>query len=538
MFNFYDLTPLFNRSKKILASMGTDGDSSDDSSDSSDDSDEEEGHNCVCDYCGKSQFRDYRYHCLKCHDFDLCSRCFEGRKFDEKVSSSSASSSSSLFSKHERGHPWIRFDQPRMLYGERLDSVLEKQLTLDNFLKFYQNCTHFDFKCSFCGVEDFRGVRFSCEECGNYIQCSSCFKEQKTSKFHKVNHIVIAFGKLESLTIEEKSIEYIQAIGKGGFGTVFKARFKTTGRLVACKIMVSTESNISKESSDKSFYDEVNAYQKIKGKNILRMLGYFDSSFSHSKGIITEYMHKGNLREMLRSSRDRNLSDRRRFDILVQVAGGMARIHDLGFIHRDIRPDNILVDKKYRAKIGDMGIAKLLSEEKKDHTQIGAVRFMPPEFHNGFIDQQVDVFTFGLTIIELFSGSFTNVKGNVTINEKPTQLTDLVTECLDDNQDMRPKSRAIFSLLTSLQSRSNQYIKKQCKGYEFQSLYEKNKLFSRALRESDRYDKYGSSSRKPYSSSDYRRIETDSSKKPKEDLDKIINKISRDTKKSQECKTS
>ena len=72
--------------------------------------------------------------------------------------------------------------------------------------------------------------------------------------------------------------------------------------------------------------------------------------------VITEYMSKGSLGDLIKN--EPNLSFRRKFEITCDVAAGMARIHEHNFIHRDIRLDNILINSKYRAKIGDMGISK------------------------------------------------------------------------------------------------------------------------------------------------------------------------------------
>jgi len=87
---------------------------------------------------------------------------------------------------------------------------------------------------------------------------------------------------------------------------------------------------------------------------------------------------------------------RRRLTMTRQIASGMKRIH------RDIRPDNILVTNDIEAKISDMGIAREL-DPFCQHTQIGCIDYMPPEFFRCSFDNKLDIFTYGLTINFLFT---------------------------------------------------------------------------------------------------------------------------------------
>ncbi|CAF1496835.1 unnamed protein product [Rotaria sp. Silwood1] len=88
--------------------------------------------------------------------------------------------------------------------------------------------------------------------------------------------------------------------------------------------------------------------------------------------------------------------------MVMNIASGMRKIHEHRMIHRDIRPDNILVNENYVAEIGDMGIARVI-DPLNHHTQIGCASYMPPEFYHGTYDQKLDIFTFGLTLNELFT---------------------------------------------------------------------------------------------------------------------------------------
>ena len=102
-------------------------------------------------------------------------------------------------------------------------------------------------------------------------------------------------------------------------------------------------------------------------------------------------------------------------------------------IHRDIRSDNILVNNDYVAKIGDMGIARTIDPEGMEQmTMIGCVPYMPPEFYSSQYNQSLDVFTFGLTLYELFVGStheFDESTFRIRLPKTSPVFDDLIKRC-------------------------------------------------------------------------------------------------------------
>ena len=199
-----------------------------------------------------------------------------------------------------------------------------------------------------------------------------------------------------------------------------------------------------------SYIQELNAYKELKGVNILKMFGHCIQATDNSVNlmIITEFMSKGSLNSLLESEKD--LSDRRKFDIVCDIAAGMARIHEHTFIHRDIRPDNILISSNYTAKIGDMGIAKLFENNK--NTIIGPRHFMPPEFYSGNYDQKLDVFTFGLTVNIIFNGQHKE-EHPIRITKEADVFREYIHVCVDHTPSKRPTSKLIsekFRLIKKL----------------------------------------------------------------------------------------
>ena len=392
-----------------------------------------EAHACTCDTCKKSDFTEYRYKCLVCIDFDLCGACFEKRKLSKN---------------HQLNHPMVRFDMPNELFGLKFEN---SEISMDNFRKIFKNELHETVKCDICLTNPMRGLRFKCDTCHDYDVCFECYSKKLSSKEHKFNNHPLLFqGKSVSLELDVENIELIAELGSGAFGTVWKSKLKNLNdKIVACKVITIKKDQIlimqllgmDPMTLYNSYVQELNAYKELKGVNILKMFGHCTNSIENKLElmIVTEFMSKGSLTCLLEKETD--LSFRKRFSIAYDIASGMARIHEHHFIHRDIRPDNILIAKDYTAKIGDMGIAKFVEPNK--NTMIGCKAYMPPEFYTGKYDEKLDVFTFGLTLNILFGGTH-NEQNPIRIEKKSLIFCEFTDRCLDHNPDKRPTSQNIL----------------------------------------------------------------------------------------------
>ena len=206
------------------------------------------------------------------------------------------------------------------------------------------------------------------------------------------------------------------------------------------------------------------------------MIGYsaFNINNTFNLYIITEFMSRGSLARVL--SQDTCLSYRRRLDIAADIACGMARIHDKNFIHRDIRPDNILISYDYVAKIGDMGIAKEIVD--KNNSMIGYNPFMPPEFFKGKYDKKLDIFTFGLTLNELFEGkNYPHNNNSSKIKEMGKFFEFIIKPCTDYNPDMRPTTEIVEINLKIFQKVIIAIIANILPNYTSYSLNKRNAAF-------------------------------------------------------------
>ena len=223
-----------------------------------------------------------------------------------------------------------------------------------------------------------------------------------------------------------------------------------------------------------SYLQELNAYRELKGVNILKMFGHCVEklNLTYNLMIITEYMSRGSLATLLQNEPD--LTYRRRLQISSDIACGMARIHEHEFIHRDIRPDNILVADDYTAKIGDMGIAKIIENNK--NTLIGCRPYMPPEFYTGKYDQKLDVFTFGLTLNELYGGSH-HFNHPIRLKVPAPVALKLINQCVNHDPTKRPNSNKIKRTIKLYRRVIDESFQKYYPNYKELSQKKKNDVF-------------------------------------------------------------
>src|SRR5262245_27243091 len=158
-------------------------------------------------------------------------------------------------------------------------------------------------------------------------------------------------------TVEEVArlfpqLEILGFIGKGGMGAVYKARQPALDRMVALKIL---PPHAAGGAFAERFNREARALAKLSHPNIVAV-----HEFGQVNGLpffIMEFVDGLNLRQL---ERTRKLSAREALQIVPQICEALQFAHDEGIVHRDIKPDNILIDKKGRVKIADFGIAKLM----------------------------------------------------------------------------------------------------------------------------------------------------------------------------------
>jgi len=203
--------------------------------------------------------------------------------------------------------------------------------------------------------------------------------------------------------------EILELLGRGGMGAVYKARQPALDRLVAIKIL--PPETAGDPAFAERFTREARALAKLNHPNIV---GIYD--FGQTEGLcffVMEFVDGTNLRQVLQTQA---LTPEAALAIVPQVCDALQYAHDEGIVHRDIKPDNILLDKKGRVKIADFGLVKLMAAEGQEspeafvltgtHQVMGTLRYMAPEQLAGSrqVDHRADIFSLGVVFYELLTG--------------------------------------------------------------------------------------------------------------------------------------
>ncbi|KAM5582500.1 hypothetical protein ABKV19_002756 [Rosa sericea] len=225
--------------------------------------------------------------------------------------------------------------------------------------------------------------------------------------------------------LEEATNGFEEELGRGSFGVVYKGKIKTSsGVEVAVKKLSSLM-----QDGEKEFKTEVNVIGRTHHKNLVHLVGYCEEG--QQRMLVYEYLSHGTLASFLFA--DTRPSWRLRIEIAYGVAKGLLYLHEqcsTQIIHCDIKPQNILLDDYYNARISDFGLAKLLMmNQSKTHTVIrGTKGYVAPEwFRNMPITTKVDVYSFGVVLLEVICcRRSVDLENN---SDKRAILTDWVYDC-------------------------------------------------------------------------------------------------------------
>lgn len=231
------------------------------------------------------------------------------------------------------------------------------------------------------------------------LSSSKDSQEEELEEIAAQEQKIFSFQTLVSAT---KNFHPNHKLGQGGYGPVFKGKLED-GRDIAVK-KLSQSSNQGK----KEFTNEAKLLARVQHRNVVSLLGF---CVNPEKLLVYEYVVHESLDKFLFSSGNRDVLDwKRRYNIILGVARGLLYLHEDShdrIIHRDIKASNILLDDKWVPKIADFGMARLYPEDQTHiNTRVaGTNGYMAPEYAmHGNLSVKVDVYSFGVMVLELVSG--------------------------------------------------------------------------------------------------------------------------------------
>ncbi|KAI9107840.1 hypothetical protein K1719_021176 [Acacia pycnantha] len=206
--------------------------------------------------------------------------------------------------------------------------------------------------------------------------------------------------------------EFSRILGRGGFGSVYLGDIDKTP--VAIKML-----SLSSSQGYQEFLAEVKLLMRVHHRNLTALIGYCNEETN--KGLIYEYMANGNLQDYLSGNKNKSMVPtwQDRLCIALDAALGLDYLHNgckPPIIHRDVKSSNILLNEKFRAKIADFGLSKIIPTDDGSHVSTvvaGTPGYLDPEYHKtNRLTEKSDVYSFGVVLYEIITGLPVILKGD------------------------------------------------------------------------------------------------------------------------------
>ncbi|CAO2170764.1 unnamed protein product [Urochloa humidicola] len=287
----------------------------------------------------------------------------------------------------------------------------------------------------------------------------------------------------EDWEIDPAKLIIKSVIARGTFGTVHRGVYD--GQDVAVKLLDWGEDGHRSEQEiaalRSAFAQEVAVWHKLDHPNVTKFIGAImgarDLNVQTETGhlgmpsniccVVVEYLPGGALKNFLIKNRRRKLAFKVVVQIALDLARGLCYLHSKKIVHRDVKTENMLLDKTRTVKIADFGVARVEASNPGDMTgETGTLGYMAPEVLNGHpYNRKCDVYSFGICLWEVYCCdmpypdlSFSEVTSAVVRQNLrpeiprccPSSLANVMKRCWDANPDKRPEMAEVVSMLEAI----------------------------------------------------------------------------------------
>ncbi|MGB8951622.1 MAG: serine/threonine-protein kinase [Candidatus Aminicenantales bacterium] len=310
-------------------------------------------------------------------------------------------------------------------------------------------------KCPSCQTENLPDSRF-CHKCATPLE------KEPQPPFSFTKTMQTPFAELSRGSLFAGRYEVIEMLGRGGMGKVYKVYDRKVNEAVALKIL-KPEIGFNEKAVER-LKNELRYARKISHRNVCRMYDLGTEEMTHF--ITMEYVEGEDLKAFM--SRAGQLTIGKVLRIVRQVCEGLVEAHRIGVVHRDLKPQNIMIDKEGNVRIMDFGLARSLETEglTGSGVMLGTPEYMSPEQVDlKEVDRRSDIYSLGIILYEMLAGKMP-FEGETPLSlamkhksEKPKDvrelnpllpagLSRLVMNCLEKDRERRYQS--VHELLADL----------------------------------------------------------------------------------------
>ena len=245
-------------------------------------------------------------------------------------------------------------------------------------------------------------------------------------------------------TVLSGRYEILEKIGSGGMAVVYRGKDKKLDRYVTIKVL--REEFIGDEEFIERFRSEACSAARLSHPNIVRAYDVGDDG--DVSYIVNEYIHGDTLKKAIKEKAP--FDSRSTINVAIQIASALSQAHKAHIVHRDIKPQNILVGTDGVVKVTDFGIARAATASTMTTTAnaAGSVHYFSPEqARGGYVDEKSDIYSLGISMFEMITGVLP-FQGNNSVSIALMHINDELPDIRQYNPNCTPSLEGIIKKAT------------------------------------------------------------------------------------------